>query len=154
MTHPSEESPQLFYRYDYQHAWTDEASIVTVSRQSRGLGTLPVCSSVLCPSHTRKASANAGDECSRSVQRVEGRHVCARCVEFTSVDHSKLVAILRKPGTYVRRRGFQGAIGIVYDYDPSSPSGAHSSGVSFDPYCPFAAATAKALASRTEPTRP
>lgn len=136
-------------KYDYEHAWTDAASVVTTYRDEPYIGRVP-----LCPSHAAHFAKDSGSGAAHNVAPLAGRHVCAKCVKFTNTDHVKLVAALRVPGAYTRRRGWDGAIGVVYDYDPDSPSGARASGVGFDPFCPHAMDTVRTMARRMEPTRP
>lgn len=141
-------------KFNYEHAWTTDARVVTTSREEPYLGVLPVSSRILCPSHAAHAVKNAGDGCRREVALLSGRHVCTRCLEFKNTDHSALVRALQEPGAYTRQRGWNGAIGVVYSHDPSSPSGARSSGMGFDPFCPHAMETVKSTARVMEPPRP
>lgn len=142
------------HEFDKSHAATDEASIVNVTRTGRYVSSRLLSSRILCPSHTHDAMADYGAEGILTVAHdLVGTFVCSECAKFDYNAHAKLVEALKVPGAYTRQRGYNGQMGIVYNSDPSSPSGARASGAHFDPFCPHAMQTVEAVAKRMEPPR-
>jgi hypothetical protein len=140
--------------YNRTHAFTDHATIVTVIRSDPYLGDVGGHSSILCPRHRSDALDDCGIENIRKeTTHLDGRHVCQECHKFGYNEHAALTKALKVSGSYTRQRGFGGGIGVVYNTDPTSPSGARASGTGFDPFCPHAMEVIHALANRMEPPR-